>query len=164
MSFASIIFRMVTPAFKAGIDTVTEWVSYLKKHEVAVQAFFTILSAVITTMVIPTLARLGKALWRNPITWVIAAIALLSIAIEDFYGWANGKQSAFQEVWEAIFPGPEGREEALTFIEDVKTAFIDLGKTLKDIKERGLGTVIAEWLTGWQQEDNKAHPDKENMG
>ena len=163
MSFASIMFRMVTPALKGVVDSFTGFVSFLRQHEVAVQAFFTMLAGVITYMLIPAFAQLAKTLWRSPLTWLIAGIALLAIVIEDFYGWANGKESLFQELWESIFEGPEGREDALAFIEDFKKSIEELTQALKDLTdaqkgistEHPLGEGFDNWLTQLQEEANK---------
>lgn len=127
MSFSSIVFRMITPALKGLVDGFTNFVSYLKKHEVAVKAFFTMLSGVITTLVIPAFARLGMVLLRNPIIWAIAIIAGLALAFEDFYGWMNNKKSAFGGFWQTVFGDPKDVKKRFTFMQnllrDMKRAF-----------------------------------------
>lgn len=130
MSFGAIVFRGVTPAFKGMVDGFTEFVSFLRKHEVAVKAFFTGLATIITSKLIPAFLQLFKTLAKNPYTWVVIGLAAIALAIEDLYTWATGGDAAFGEFWEAIFGS---KDEALQFFEDMKGLANDLLYLLKEI-------------------------------
>lgn len=171
VSFASIIFRMVTPALQGIVDGFTSFVSYLRRHEVAVQSFFIMLATLITARLIPAFLTLAKTVAKNPFTWVIAGIALLSLAIEDLYVWANGGDAVFGEFWEAVFGS---KDEALQFFKDLTETVIVLTKAitdavkawkelttddsvfknLKDIKSRWENFSLDQYLTDVQNRSN----------
>lgn len=130
MSFGAIVFRGVTPAFKGMVDGFTEFVSYLRKHEVAVKAFFTGLATIITSKLIPAFLQLFKTLAKNPYTWVVIGLAAIALAIEDLYTWATGGDAAFGEFWEAIFGS---KDEALQFFEDMKGLANDVLYIVKEL-------------------------------
>lgn len=171
MGLSSIVFRMVTPAFQGIVDGFTSFVSYLRKHEVAVQSFFVMLATIITAKLIPSFLQLFKTVAKNPFTWVIAGIALLSLAIEDLYTWANGGDAVFSEFWEAVFGS---KDEALQFFKDLTETVIVLTKAitdavkawkelttddsvfknLKDIKSRWENFSLDQYLTDVQNRSN----------
>lgn len=130
MSFGAIVFRGVTPAFKGMVDGFTEFVSFLRKHEVAVKAFFTGLATIITSKLIPAFLQLFKTLAKNPYTWVVIGLAAIALAIEDLYTWATGGDAAFGEFWEAIFGS---KDEALQFFEDMKGLANDVLYIIKEL-------------------------------
>lgn len=124
MGFASIIFRMVTPALKWIVDGFTDFVAFLRKHEFAVQAFFVMLSTVITTLLIPAFNRLFWTIAKNPITWVVLILAGLALLLEDLYKWANNDNASFAGLWEMLFDGPEdARKSFETFFNTVRFVF-----------------------------------------
>ena len=130
MGLAGIVFRWVTPAFTGIVDGFTQFVGYLKQHEVAVKAFFTGLATVITAKLIPAFASLFKNLAKNPYTWVVIGLAAIAIAIEDLYTWAHDGDAAFGEFWESIFGS---KKDALQFFEDMKGLANDLLYIVKEL-------------------------------
>ena len=136
-SFSAIIFRMILPAMTKFVEYVNKAVAFLRKHEKFVQAFFIGLAAVITTILLPALAKMAAAWLANPmvlsITAIIAAIAALALVIEDLIVWAEGGESALAEIWEAIFGDPEHAKQIFSdlqkFIEstwtDIKNFILD---------------------------------------
>lgn len=119
---AAIIFRMILPAFTKFVSVLTQFVNFIRKHEHFVQAFFIGLAAVITAFVVPALYSMAAAILANPITWLVAAIAALALVFEDLAVWANEGESAFGDLWAAIFGDPEKARETWEnlkkFIED----------------------------------------------
>lgn len=130
MGLAGIVFRWVTPAFTGIVDGFTQFVGYLKQHEVAVKAFFTGLATIITAKLIPAFASLFKTLAKNPYTWVVIGLAAIAIAIEDLYTWAHDGDAAFGEFWESLFGS---KEEALQFFEDMKGLANDVLYIIKEL-------------------------------
>ena len=136
MSFASIMFRMVTPALKWVVDGFTDFVSFLKRHEFAVQTFFVMLSAVITTMLIPAFNKLFWTVAKNPLTWVILILAGFALLLEDLYKWANNDKAAFGGLWEMFFDGPQDAKQSFeTFFKTAKFVFEYLKNAPKRIVE-----------------------------
>jgi hypothetical protein len=136
-SFSAIIFRMILPAMTKFVEYVNKAVAFLRKHEKFVQAFFIGLAAVITTILLPALAKMAAAWLANPmvlsITAIIAAIAALALVIEDLIVWAEGGESALAEIWEAIFGDPEHAKQIFSDLQN----FIE--STWNDIKNFILG-------------------------
>lgn len=131
-SFSAIVFRMVLPAMTKFVEYVNKAVAFLRKHEKFVQAFFIGLAAVITGVLLPALAKMAAAWLANPmtltITALVAAVAALALTFEDLVVWAEGGESAFADIWEAIFGSPE---EAKKTWEDLKKFFTDLWADIK---------------------------------
>ena len=132
-SFSAIIFRMILPAMTKFVEYVNKAVAFLRKHEKFVQAFFIGLAAVITTILLPALAKMAAAWLANPmvltITALVAAVAALALAFEDLAVWAEGGEAAFADVWAAIFGSPE---EAMAIWENLKKFFEDTWTAIKN--------------------------------
>ena len=132
-SFSAIIFRMVLPAMTKFVEIVNKAVAFLRRHEKFVQAFFIGLATVITAVLLPALAKMAAAWLANPmtltITALVAAVAALALTFEDLVVWAEGGESAFADIWEAIFGSPE---EAKQTWEDLKKFFTDLWADIKE--------------------------------
>ncbi len=128
MALASIVFRMVTPALSYMVEGLTNFVSYLRKHENAVKAFFLLIAGLISTLVIPAFAQMAAALLANPIFQIAAVLAGLALVIEDLVVWANGGKSALGDMWAALFGSPD---EALKLWSDIKTGAVEAWTTLK---------------------------------
>ena len=131
-SFSAIIFRMILPAMTKFVEIVNKAVAFLRRHEKFVQAFFIGLATVITAILLPALAKMAAAWLANPmtltITALVAAVAALALTFEDLVVWAEGGESAFADIWEAIFGSPE---EAKQTWEDLKKFFTDLWADIK---------------------------------
>lgn len=110
--FSAIVFKMILPAMTSFVRYLNQFINFLRKHETFVQAFFVGLAAVITAYALPALYSLAAAMLANPLTWMIAGIAALALAFEDLAVWAEGGESAFGDLWEAIFGDPEKAIEA----------------------------------------------------
>ncbi len=127
MSLMGIVFREVGPVFNWLTQQIKQLNIWLRKHEVAVKAFFYMVAGLITALLIPTLLELFATILANPITWIIMLLAGLALVIEDLVVWANGGESALGDLWTAIFGSPE---EAKQTFEDLKQALIDIYDTV----------------------------------
>lgn len=105
--FSAIVFKMILPAMTAFVRYLNQFINFLRKHETFVKAFFIGLAAVITAYAIPAILSLTAAMLSSPLTWMVAGIALLALAVEDLVVWAEGGESAFDGLWAAIFGSPE---------------------------------------------------------
>lgn len=129
-SVSSIIFRLVIPPMTKFIEVFNKAVAFIRKHERFVQAFFYMVAAAITTMLIPAFVKLAAVILANPLTWVIGLLTALALAIEDLVVWAEGGESALSDLWEAIFGSPE---EAQATWEDIKQGLSELVEFIKPI-------------------------------
>lgn len=114
-AFSAIVFRMVLPAMTKFIEYINKAVAFLRKHEKFVQAFFIGLAAVITTVLLPALAKMAAAWLANPMTLtimgIVAALAALALVIEDLIVWAEDGESALSDLWTAIFDNPQNARD-----------------------------------------------------
>lgn len=149
MAAAAVIFREIVPAIKEVVSWVTKFVSYLRQHETAVKAFFVMLAAIITAMLLPAILSFFAALLANPMTWVILALVALALAIEDLIVWMDGGESALDDFWEALFGSRE----------DAKKLFDDIGKKLKAFWEV-LKFVFKYIASGRAWQDMKDHANE----
>jgi ElaB/YqjD/DUF883 family membrane-anchored ribosome-binding protein len=166
MSLAGIVFRTVGPAFNWLTQQIKQLNIWLRKHEVAVKAFFYMVAGLITALLIPTILSLFATLLSNPITWVVVGLVALAAAIEDLIVWADGGKSSLGGLWEAIFGSPEeakktfaevkqGFEEFIQFMttdgKEIAEPFIALGKSLATLPLDGiksLATLIKDLKNG----------------
>lgn len=139
MSLMGIVFREVGPVFNWLTQQIKQLNIWLRKHEVAVKAFFYMVAGLITALLIPTLLELFATILANPITWIIMLLAGLALAIEDLVVWSEGGESALGDLWESIFGSPE----------EAKQTFEDIKQTLKDIWET-VQPLIKSFKEWWQ--------------
>lgn len=130
MSLMGIVFREVGPLFNWLTQQIKQLNIWLRKHEVAVKAFFYMVAGLITALLIPTLLELFATILANPITWIIMLLAGLALAIEDLVVWSEGGESALGDLWTAIFGSPE--EAKQTFAE-IQQALTDIWETIKPL-------------------------------
>lgn len=143
MGFASILFRMVVPAFKQIVEGFTDWISYLKKHETAIQIFFTMVAGLITAVLIPALNRLAIAMMKNPLTWIVVALAAVAAVFEDLDAWKKGKKSALGDLWEWIYGDPKKfqkntdkfKQTIMKWINDIRSMGSFIERPLKNLKD-----------------------------
>lgn len=105
--FSAIVFKMILPAMTSFVRYLNQFINFLRKHETFVKAFFIGLATVITAYALPALASMAAAMLASPITWMVAGIAALALAVEDLVVWAEGGESAFDGLWTAIFGSPD---------------------------------------------------------
>jgi hypothetical protein len=105
--FSAIVFKMILPAMTSFVRYLNQFINFLRKHETFVKAFFIGLATVITAYALPALASMAAAMLASPITWMVAGIAALALAVEDLVVWTEGGESAFDGLWTAIFGSPD---------------------------------------------------------
>ena len=132
LSVAAVFFRNVTPAITWFADKLTKLFAYLKQHGAAVIAFFEALAAVIAYKFTPAVIAMGKAWLKNPLTWIIAGLALLAIVIEDLWVYINGGKSAFGGFW-SMFGKGDGAISGLIqgFLQFVLYSTVAIGMMMK---------------------------------
>lgn len=93
----AILFRAITPAFTKFTKGFRAFVDYMRKHEFLIKTFLTGLAVIIMSQVVPAFIAWAAAMLINPITWIVIALALLALVIEDLVIWANGGKSAIKD-------------------------------------------------------------------
>ena len=113
------VTRVFQRLIATGLDLLApaiEWISqkseaffkYIKENGESVQTIFVTIGTVISTAVIPKLARMGAAAWASlgPFALIPAAIMAIGVAIDDLMVWLEGGTSAFGKFW-SLFGTPE---------------------------------------------------------
>lgn len=100
-SVANIALRLLVPVFSAITRGVTSFFDLIRENKGITTIFFTTLIGLIGIKLIDALKKLGTAWLANPstivITAIIAGIALIILAIQDFYTWVKGGESLLGE-------------------------------------------------------------------
>lgn len=129
--FGTMMMRLVMPAVNAVSGAIAKLADFARKHFKVVEIAADIVGVALGVKLVANIRKLsravalfGKSLLTNPLTWYIAAIALLALALEDLWGFANGHDSLIEELL-----GGQGKEQ----IEDLR-------KSAKD-----LFTAFGEW-------------------
>lgn len=98
-------------------NAITDWVG---RNEHNITRFFKALALTMTTLLIPATIKWGAAWLANPITWIIGALMLLALVIDDLMTYMEGGESLFN--W-----GP--------FLETVKPLVEWLKKAAQAVKD-----------------------------
>ena len=107
MGIVSVLFRMVTPALTTITKYISQFVGYIRKHQTAIKAFFVMIAALVTGLLLPAFLNFFRTLLANPFTWVILGLMALAAVIEDFVVWLDGGDSALERFWNYLFGDPE---------------------------------------------------------
>jgi ElaB/YqjD/DUF883 family membrane-anchored ribosome-binding protein len=118
MGIVSVLFRMVTPALTTITKYISQFVGYIRKHQTAVKAFFVMIAALVTGLLLPAFLNFFRTLLMNPFTWVILGLMALAAVIEDFVVWLDGGDSALERFWSAIFGDPETAKKNINEIKE----------------------------------------------
>lgn len=118
MGIVSVLFRMVTPALTTITKYISQFVGYIRKHQTAIKAFFVMIAALVTGLLLPAFLNFFRTLLMNPFTWVILGLMALAAVIEDFVVWLDGGDSALERFWSAIFGDPETAKKNINEIKE----------------------------------------------
>lgn len=147
-SIGAEISRMLLPALTAFLKIVRNVVDFFVDHGAFIKAVFVGLSVVITALAIPSIIKMGIALWGAlapiivPATIIIAAITAIALVIEDLWKWMHGEPSLAElifgdfETFKAKFL--EGFNNVVNFLKD---SFQKIAKFIEPILN-ALGMVL----------------------
>lgn len=96
------IARQTSPAIKYFVDLLDRVSKWIDRYSNDIVRFLKIVSVVIATALLPQLYKMAMALLMNPLTWIIAAIGLLILALDDLVVYLKGGNSAFDKFWKAL--------------------------------------------------------------
>ena len=144
-SLSTIIFRSILPAINKFHTMFNNAMALLVQHETFVKAFISGVAIAITGMLLPALklltARLA-ALALNPVvlklTAIIALITLLALAIEDMFGWMEGKDAEFADFWAELWgtsDPQEAKEKFESFTNAVSAFFTGISAGFSDFTQ-----------------------------
>ncbi|MCH5277763.1 MAG: hypothetical protein J1E80_08020 [Desulfovibrionaceae bacterium] len=104
---STTIMRALSPAIRAGIELLHQVADWVRRNEPNIIRFVTVLAGTITAVLLPALVNMGLAMLANPLTWIIAGIIALAVAIDDLIVYIQGGESAFGDFWAIFGTGEE---------------------------------------------------------
>lgn len=99
---SSKIMRNASPAVKMFVDWLNKLSDWIDKYSDDIVRFLRVVAGIITVALLPALSRMAAALLMNPITWIIAALAGLALAIDDLIVYLKGGDSALDSFWKML--------------------------------------------------------------
>lgn len=135
---STTIMRRLSPVIKGGIDRLNAVSDWVRKNEGNIIRFVTVLAATITAVLTPAFVRMGIAMLTNPLTWIIAGILLLAVAVDDLLVYIRGGESAFGEFWARFGSG----EEIMAKLQTLWNQFLDVLRSLLPYLQRFGGALL----------------------
>lgn len=126
-NLAAILFRAVTPVLTKVVKIITNFVTYMRKHETFLLTFLGLLATLVMARVVPAFVAWAASLLANPITWFVIAAALLALVLEDVYMWATGGKSAIKDFLLQFEGGAE-------LVASIERAFKELEPVIEKLK------------------------------
>lgn len=99
-AMAAPILQVITPALTTLAKWLTKIVQTFREHQGFIVAGLTVIAATMSGVLLKAAIALGAALM--PLLLPIAAIAGLGLIFDDIATYAEGGETAFQGLWEAI--------------------------------------------------------------
>ena len=99
-SMAAPILQVITPALTTLAKWLTNIVQTFREHQGFIVAGLTVIAATMSGVLLKAATALGAALM--PLLGPIAAVAGLGAIFDEIATYAEGGQTAFQGLWEAI--------------------------------------------------------------
>ncbi len=123
---STTIMRALSPAIRVGIELLHQAADWARRNEPNIIRFVTVLAATITAVLVPAFTKMALAMLTNPLTWIIAGIVALAIAIDDLAVYMRGGESAFGGFWAQFGSG----EEILQHLTGMWETFKEVMQTL----------------------------------
>lgn len=105
------------------------------------------------TKILPTLGTAFKAAFTNPVTWIVALVALLAVKGDEIQGILqkvdNFLQGVFAKDWTEVF-GPVLGEVINGFFANLKNIWGSIKQILDGIIDFIRGVFTGDWERAWQ--------------
>lgn len=160
-ALGNVFIKTIQPIFTTVLRGINAFMATFSKHQTTFKVFLTLLSVALGNVLVRQMlagAKAGgllvnvfkaltrgtlsfaKALLLSPITWIIAALGILYILLEDIVGFVSGKTSFIGTFLEKWF----GKE----FAEDVKASIGEFIDALSEmwVFVKFVLKSIGEWL------------------
>lgn len=141
-AMAAPILQVITPALTTLAGWLTNIVQTFREHQGFIVAGLTVIAATMSGVLLKAATALGAALM--PLLGPIAAIAALGAIFDEIATYAEGGQTAFQGLWEAIGT-PEDFKAVGKAVQDfVSGAWEAISGLAKDVGGAFVD-VVSEW-------------------
>ena len=141
-AMAAPILQVITPALTTLAKWLTNIVQTFREHQGFIVAGLTIIAATMSGVLLKAATALGAALM--PLLGPIAAIAALGAIFDEIATYAEGGETAFQGLWEAIGT-PEDFKAVGNAVQDFASgAWETISGLAKDVGGAFVD-VVGEW-------------------
>ena len=134
-AMAAPILQVITPALTTLAGWLTKIVQTFREHQGFIVAGLTVIAATMSGVLLKAATALGAALM--PLLGPIAAIAALGAIFDEIATYAEGGETAFQGLWEAIGTPEDFKAVGTAIKEAFSTGWDELKAAAK---------TVAEWL------------------
>ena len=101
------LMRSFMPAMKLGVDMLNGFSKWINSNQDNIVRFLQVTAGVLTAIFLPAILKTSAAMLASPLTWVIGALGLLVIVIDDLVTYMQGGKSALSGFWSYFGTGPE---------------------------------------------------------
>ena len=145
------LMRSFMPVMKTLVEGLNTFTAWMNRNQDNIVRFLTVTAGVISTVFLPSLLKMGAALLANPLTWIVGALGLLALVIDDLVTYIQGGQTAMSGLW-SIFGSGEEILTALTKAFDIfKSVMAVLWKPLAAVASAfaafKIGSVLVQGVT-----------------
>lgn len=141
-AMAAPILQVITPALTTLAGWLTKIVQTFREHQGFIVAGLTVIAATMSGVLLKAATALGAALM--PLLAPIAAIAGLGLIFDEIATYAEGGETAFQGLWEAIGT-PEDFKAVGNAVQDFASgAWETISGLAKDVGGAFVD-VVSEW-------------------
>lgn len=141
-SLAAVILRVIVPPIRMIAEAMTKVIQTFREHQGFIVAGLTVIAATMSGVLLKAATALGAALM--PLLGPIAAIAALGAIFDEIATYAEGGETAFQGLWEAIGT-PEDFKAVGKAVQDfASSAWETISRLAKDVGGAFVD-VVSEW-------------------
>ena len=134
-AMAAPILQVITPALTTLAKWLTNIVQTFREHQGFIVAGLTVIAATMSGVLLKAATALGAALM--PLLGPIAAVAALGAIFDEIATYAEGGETAFQGLWEAIGTPEDFKAVGTAIKEAFSSGWEELEAAAK---------TVAEWL------------------
>lgn len=130
------VLTWVTPLISKFGEIATNTLIKVRKHPIILKTLFAGLATIMLTKVVPAIKTMTMAMLRNPLTIIIASLIMLGVIVEDFFGYLDGKKTAFGEFWSYFGTA-----------EEIKAGFMAIWETLQGMVQSISEFKITDYIS-----------------
>ena len=101
------LMRTFSPVMKLAVEGLQNFTKWINRNQDNIVRFLTVTAGVLTGIFLPAIIKTGAALLMSPLTWLIGALGVLVIIVDDLTTYLRGGQSALSGFWSYFGSGPE---------------------------------------------------------
>ena len=101
------LVRTFSPVMKKAVDGLKEFTKWINRNQDNIVRFLLVTAGVLTSVFLPAILKTSAALLMSPLTWLIGALGVLVLIVDDLTTYLRGGQSALAGFWSYFGTGPE---------------------------------------------------------